>query len=854
MPPLPFSFPASRFLALIFALPTGAGAAAPPAAGTAYNITLITDSVPDLTDVDRYLQSITSQYKTPQEQAIAIWRWSQRLRKQKTNPKEEGHEVLDPIRLFNDYGHCNCGIISGVNNALWLRMGWQAHYVQLGDHTVSECSWDGGKTWHMFDTSTSFYCFNDRGEVASVREIEQNPKFYLENFAPECGTNPVDGPEDHRGWRCASDQPVHFARTLANGWDSFKAPNDITHRSLYAQSGRRFVLNLRPAEHYTRYFRPMETEGFRTFRPVREKEDVDSDHNLRANGVWHYAPDLRHPATPALVHDHAGVDWTPEGIKGAGHVVFKVAAANVVTSAECLLVGQGLSVAVSRDTGNHWIKVPQDAAGKVVLMEEVAGLNEYLVKVTLEGALAHLSALEIDTITQINRPSLPRLVRGANRVQLRLGPQVETIQFQPSLVGGKHRDTVHSETAVDVSDKPNYYSPTLRPAVKGSPAQVTWKVETPTPITSLVYGGNVCVKGTGNRVSLLHSWDDRQYFPGYEKTTDTDRFDLMVEAPVAQVPAATRTAFLRYEFETRDAPKNYTGPGVQMALLTVQHQPRSASPAPVVVTYCWVEHRGSGKVERQHTEVIPSPAHEYTIHVGGYRDPEMKWVRLQLLDGSAPPSGYSDGEDTGPGVKPVRTKYHWGRNLARGRSYVLEGPQSERNPDAGGDLTDGLIAPPDTYVSVKYMPTGVIFAPDVSPVITLDLGQPQDIAALRILANQEGGFRLTFPDTITVETSMDGQTFKPGGSAVFDQVFDPPADFVPWELEDSADFADLPAGGRLAHAYRILLSQPAAARYVRVKAAARPGWGLMLSEIQVFDTVSTDTNVPPAVVLPPLKS
>jgi hypothetical protein len=115
--------------------------------GAVYNITLVTDSAPDLTDIDSYLRSITSQYETPQEQAIAIWRWSQRLRKQTTNPTEEGHFVLDAIRMFNSYGYCNCGIISGINDVLWLRMEWKAHYVQLGDHTVSECSWDGGKTW-----------------------------------------------------------------------------------------------------------------------------------------------------------------------------------------------------------------------------------------------------------------------------------------------------------------------------------------------------------------------------------------------------------------------------------------------------------------------------------------------------------------------------------------------------------------------------------------------------------------------------------------------------------------------------------------------------------------------------------
>ncbi len=821
-----------------------------------YNITLVTDSAPDLTDIDSYLRSITSQYATPQEQAIAIWRWSQRLRKQKTNPKEEGHEVLDPIRMFNSYGYCNCGIISGVNNALWLRMGWQAHYVQLGDHTVCECSWDNGQTWHMFDDSMSFYCFNDRGEVASVREIEKNPRFYLENFAPECGTNPVEGPDDHRGWRCAADHPVEYQRTLANGWDSFKPPNDVTHYSLYARWGRRYVLNLRPGEYYTRYFSPLASDGHRTFRPVRGNQDVDTDRNIRANGVWHYAPDLHHPATRTLVYSDAGVNWTPDGVKGRGQVVFKVSAANVVTSAKLSLRGRGVSVSVSRDTGINWTKIDLGANGQASLLDEVAGVMEYLVKVELAADDSQLSALAIETITQLNRPALPGLVRGANRVQLRLGPQVETIQFQPSIIGGNHHRTVYAEQDLDVEPTPGFYKPTLRPAEKGKPCRATWKIETPTPITDLTYGGTVCVKGVKNRVTLLHSWDDRNYISDYEKTKDTDRFDLMVEAPVSSVPAGIRTAYLRYEFQTENYPKSYSGPGIQMALMTVHHQPRAAAFAPIEVTYCWIEHRESGDLERRHTERVTSPAHEYTINVGGFRNPTMKWVRVNLQgsgpDGQSVKPGYSDGQDVGPGAKPSWTRFHWGTNLARGKSYTLQGQQSERNPDGGTDLTDGIIAPPDTYVSVKYMPTSVIFDPDFSPVATIDLGRPETVAVVRVHAGQESGFHLTYPDTITVETSMDGKTFSSAGAATFNQVFDPPADFVPWELDQSSLFDDLPAGGRLAYAYRILFEQPLQARYVRVKCACRPGWGVLLSEIQVFDRITAETNVQPLVVLPAL--
>jgi len=159
-------------LSLLLAAPEPQDAAVPPEArGADYNVTLATDSAPDFTDVDSYLRSITSQYAAPQEKAIGVWRWSQRLRKQTSFPTEGGHVVNDPIHFFSSYGYTMCGIISGIDNSLWLNLGWKAHYVQLGDHTVCECSWDGGKTWHMFDNSMSFYCFNDKGEVASVREI-----------------------------------------------------------------------------------------------------------------------------------------------------------------------------------------------------------------------------------------------------------------------------------------------------------------------------------------------------------------------------------------------------------------------------------------------------------------------------------------------------------------------------------------------------------------------------------------------------------------------------------------------------------------------------------------------------------
>ena len=466
-------------------------------------------------------------------------------------------------------------------------------------------------------------------------------------------------------------------------------------------------------------------------------------------------------------------------------------------------------------------------ASDIDLSSAVAGADEYLVRVRLSGARRGGRAASPSRPTRRSTAlSLPRLVRGANSVQLVAGPQVETIQFRPPVTKGNHRATVFDENAVDVEKETGYYKPTLRPAKNGEPCSVTWRIPTPTPIVDVSYGATVCVKSSQDRVTMLHSWDGKTFSPDYEKHSDAAAVRSHDQPrrrgrpggrdqrlPPLRVPdAAQRQELQRPGHPIRDGDR--PSPAAGHRCLHARRHHLLLDRTPRVGRRRAAAHAArelAGRGIRHQRRRLPRP------------DDEV--VRLNL-HGSGPDAdavvyGYSDGQDVGPGdgdAGPLPL----GTQPGGSASPTPSAAQSDKNPDAGGDLTDGIIAPPDTYVSKKYMPTNVIFEKDATSVATIDLGDSPSIAAVRVHAGQEPGFHLAYPARITVETSVDGHEFHPAGRAEHNQVFDPPADFLPWEHDDSPRFASLPAGGRLAYAYRVIFDHPTSAHTSASPAKAGP--------------------------------
>jgi hypothetical protein len=863
-----------------------------PSNAGVYNLHLVTDNAPDYTDLASLVESATGNWQTPQDRCIAIWRWGRRARHQMSCATEGGRYILDPVLHFNSYGAMNCGIISLLNIACWRQLGYQGRYIQLGDHTVSEVSWDDGKTWHLFDSSMSIFCYNHDGQVASCDQIRESHAcelsggksepghYYLYHYAPACGSHP--GPS---GWRCAADQPVAFHRTLEAGASSYTDGFDVDRYCQYAHYGHRCVLNLRPYESYTRYWTPLnrdrqgtESDGdLAYFRPMPNGSDPDGqsgENHIRGNGRWVFEPNLSNHECRKVFFDDCSVALRSEGGTGPNlhprdsstpaWIVFKVYAANVITSMQIEATGlrasrdDSLGISISRDAGLHWQPVwhaegtgPQ--AMRLALQDEVAGVTQCLVKIEMHGAQNHsdvgLDSFRVVTITQLNRLTLPKLTLGANEVLLRADDQVETTELWPALHERAYRQTAVEEDNVFSDEQPDgMYKATLGAGVNGRECSVTWRLAVPTDITAVTYGVISTNRSPQSWVSLRRSWDGSS-FEQFHLNNDGDfPFDEQVLQSFTDAPPGARQAYFRGVFFCKSGAATYNMPGVQDLLLRVSHKPRDAAFQPIEVTYHWTEHREEGDVIRSHTEAVRSVPHRYTINVAGRRDPTMHWVRMNLQGhsprGRAERCGYSDGMDVGPGWERPRVTYRWGRNLAAAKPYTASRSSSSPsgNPDSDGrELTNGIVIAPTDYVRDKAVQPATAFWDPGEPVtFVVDLENQARIAGVRVSTHQPNA-HFCHPAVIEVDVSEDGERWQSVGAIRHDEVWNPPGDYEPWEHDDSPAYASLPAGGRLAYSFPLIFDKPCTGLHVRFVCTPLDGKGMGISELQMFDHVDLST-------------
>jgi hypothetical protein len=852
-----------------------------------FNLHLVTDNQPDYTDFDSFVDSSTKAWQTPEEKSIAVWRWGRRSRHQLSCSREGAKYIMDPILNYNSYGALNCGIISALNLCSWLKLGYQARYVQLGDHTVSQVSWDEGKTWHLFDSSMSFFCYNHAGQIASCEEVKEAHGCELSGGKVEPGHyyfyHPAPGCASHLGpdaWRSASDCPVECARTLGHGAESYTDGLQVDNGCQFARYGHRYTLNLRANEFYTRYWTPLDNGHLSGtnkspdyFRPLPNGLDPDGQRdicNLRANGEWEFQPDFAAKECEKLFYDASGIKLAgssprlrPTQTGRTNFVVFQISAANIITSMRLEAEGlrastaDSLRISVSRNAGIRWQEI-WNAAGcgpqaiSLKLREEVAGTPFCWIKVEMlaSGRVTDvgLDRFKVTTATLVNRLNLPGLTRGSNIVQLSADEPAETVELWPFLHDNLYRETVFAEDSVFSAKEPDgMYKATLGSGVNNKECSVTWRVPVPNDIVDVSYTVIATCRGDKQWVSLQHSWDGEHFAEFHLHKDDAFPMDRRIARVFsgAEVPPGPRQDFFRAVFFTPSGAGTYNMAGIQDLLIRVHHRPRAPAFKPFEVTYDWTEHRPSGDVTRSHTELVTQLPYRYFVNVAGKRDPSMNWVRLNLPgfgpEGKSKHYGYSDGMDVGPADERHPVTYQWGRNLAFGAPYTASRPSSaeSKNPDSDArELTNGKIIPPTDYMVDQSVQAATAFWDAAGPVtFVVDLGSRQPVAGVRVATHQPNA-RFRHPKTVAVDVSDGGTNWESAGTIRHDDLWNPPGDYEPWEYDQGWKYASLPAGGRLAYSFPLVFRQKANARYVRFICTPLEGKGLGLSELQVFDDVT----------------
>ncbi len=747
------------------------------------NLKVVTDASPDYSDLSSLLHSVTSKWATPEEKCWALFYWNHIGRRQTAPMLLHGVELTDPIRQFNDYGYTMCSTISGINCALWHNLGLPARFWDISLHTVPEVFYEG--RWHMYDNSMSaLYTLCDGTTIAGVEDIGKEGACAASGGLVEPGHIAkyhclyAGGPN---GFLTGADTQ----RSLDEEAHCFNT-NALKYRYYYFNwdYGHRYVLNLKPNEIYARYYHRLgDSEGF--YVP-NHGHDPDDRYALRGNGTWVYEPGFATPDCLRQIHSATNIaveqGWLLPAKAGQPAIAtFKVQGANVITSQRikaAFFLGSkadAAGLAVSTDNGLHWREAWKtngtgEAQAELNLQNEVNGAYEVLIRATLQASAtpsnARLLSFAAQTTTMLNAKTQPRLNLGRNMVYVGAGDPMESIVFWPELQGGNYKEQIIEESNIGCARNHPGFQGTIYPATAQQDAWLVYRIDAPSDIMRLNFGGRFHNRAMGSHVDLLYSMDAGQtWIKSWSLRRTTPPWDV-IHYETVQLPRGHRSVWVKYLLNSREPTPD--GCSIFAVRMEANYAPMDTSFKPVQVTFNWSERQTDySLVERSHTQTITRLPFKYTIDVRGEDHPVMNWLRINL-EGAVPNTqdGYSDRKDSA-GEKFIPRREICGHNLALGKAYTLSIPSGTNwgagDPD-GKKLTTGAGGP--SYAGGTSYRSGVIWEPKANPVVTLDLGSRQTCASFGM--NLHGypwwdALKGQNKDQVEVRVSQDGQDYQPIG-------------------------------------------------------------------------------------------
>jgi hypothetical protein len=306
----------------------------------------------DFRTLDRIVARAVEPEMTAGEKARALW-WQEV--EHRFHLEGDNNELLDPVKVFNVYGHNTCGNDSICLAGLWRKAGLRVAPARLVGHCATQVFYDDA--WHLMDGDMqSIYLLRDNQTVASEQDLVR----------------------DHDLIRRTHTQGIlQPDRRSGDEWESsiYVFEGKVSGDRNSADSG--LNMTLRPGEAIEWRWGHLEPVKYHGPSSLQSKYP-----DRVCNGLWEYRPDLKGPAWRAGASTIESIRQTDDGVAAdegkTGEIAWAVSSPYVIVGGRLEAEGSGARFQLSWD-GKSWQDVdlvfdglfPPDGPARLSLLPEM---------------------------------------------------------------------------------------------------------------------------------------------------------------------------------------------------------------------------------------------------------------------------------------------------------------------------------------------------------------------------------------------------------------------------------------------------------------------------------------------------
>ena len=360
--------------------------------------------------------------------------------------------MREPLKMLNAYNMGFCGIFGATGEGIFNGVGFKtgrSFGLAAWSHNATEIFYDNA--WHYFDVDLRGAVMKPDGTIASLEEVRTNKQLWVNSL----GKIKPYFPHHSSNTEEISKVADIYARNY---------PAGVTLQYRWFQGSHTADYSLRPGESFTRWWD--DKTGRWNHYPSYNKEQwvrnlintppVGMKPNHRdftrwnhGGGLFHYEPKLTTGSgdlqAGALVVN--GLKPGAEGLKltaKSGSVIFNMFTPfpivarindldNVDDDSEAVMITLDtaipVTVDISTDNGITWQEAGKTKSGRTTLdaTRIVKRAYGYQLKLSAAGkkSATAIRSLKVDTWVQVGPISLPRLMKGTNKLRYETGDRFD---------------------------------------------------------------------------------------------------------------------------------------------------------------------------------------------------------------------------------------------------------------------------------------------------------------------------------------------------------------------------------------------------------------------------------------------